>query len=295
MPSVSPKLSTKLETMYARYHNSKHLAQDPLLFPRRYENPEDQEVVALLAASMAFGRVSAFLPVLDRLFSKLGPYPATSLDQADDWEFSAWTDGFVYRFATSDNLKGMLLGIAKVRKEYGGLQPPFMQGYLPNRQVIEGLRALANSIRLAAEPYDPGFLLPLGRPTDPAKRLNMFLRWMVRDDSLDLGIWQGINKADLLIPMDVHVTRISRMLGLLPSKKGGPTLKDAIALTKALSTIDPNDPVRLDFALAHMGISGDCKGEFADAICPKCPLMDFCVHGRQGPGQGDDRADLPGK
>jgi uncharacterized protein (TIGR02757 family) len=108
----------------------------------------------------------------------------------------------------------------------------------------------------------------------------MFLRWMVRDDGVDLGLWKGIRPADLLFPMDVHVFRISGLLGLLPDqsatrKTPAPRMRDSVVLTKALAELDPEDPVRYDFAISHLGISGMCRGAGGQS-CRACPLHDVC-------------------
>ncbi len=275
--TVRPDLAACLAAVHERFHRPEHLAQDPLRFPRRFRDPADQEVVGLLAASLAFGRVQAFLPVLERLFARLGPRPATALADASEADLADWSRGFVYRFVRQDNLHGMLRGMAVVRRQDGGLRPAFQAGFDASGRAIEGLWTLARRIREAAHPLDPGFLLPRGRDTDPAKRMNLFLRWMVRDDGLDLGTWPGIPKTALLVPMDVHVCRIARLLGLLPMRRSGPRLDDAIRLTAALAAIDPDDPVRLDFALSHLGISGSCRGEANAAACPDCPLASLCA------------------
>jgi uncharacterized protein (TIGR02757 family) len=277
---VPAALAAALEAVYGRFHCIEHLEQDPLRFPRRYADPRDQEVVGLLAASFAFGRVQAFLPVLERLFARLGPHPSAMLADAPESDLTALAEGFVYRFVGPAHLRATLSGLARVLREDGGLRPAFQAGFDPSGQAIEGLRRLAARIRGAAGPGDPGFLLPLGRPQDPAKRLNLYLRWMVRDDGIDLGTWPGIPKNALLVPMDVHVFRIARLLGLIPTHRSGPRLADAVALTRALAAIDPDDPVRFDFALSHLGISGTCRGTPNGEVCPGCALTGLCVHGR---------------
>ncbi len=281
-PPDPARLAVALEAVFDRFHRLEHVTDDPLRFPRRYDAPGDQEVVGLLAAAFAFGRVNAFLPVLERLFSRLGPHPASALVAASDGDLAAIADGFVYRFVKPPHLSAMLLGLARVLREDGGLRPAFQSGFDAHGQSIEGLRYLADRIRAASGPIGPGFLLPLGRPQDPAKRLNLFLRWMVRDDGIDLGTWPDIPKNALLMPMDVHVCRIARLVGLLPVRRSGPRLADAIALTRALAKFDPDDPVRFDFAISHLGISGTCKGTTDRSSCPGCALAGFCIHQQPG-------------
>lgn len=273
------RLGACLEALYDRYHRLEHVADDPLRFPRRYDDPRDREVAGMLAAAFAFGRVQAFLPVLERLFDRLGPRPASALAAATDARIAALADGFVYRFVRPDHLGAMLRGLAGTLRADGGLHPAFRRGSDEGGTAMAGLRALADRIRAAGGPGDPGFLLPLGRPADPAKRLNLFLRWMVRDDGIDLGVWPDVPKRALLVPMDVHVGRAARLLGLLPDRRSGPRLADAVALTRALAAFDPDDPVRFDFALSHLGISGDCRGGTPADACTACALAGVCVRG----------------
>lgn len=278
---VPATLAAALQAVHDRFHRIEHLDRDPLRFPRRYADPLDQEIVGLLAASFAFGRVQAFLPVLERLFARLGAHPSATLADATGHDLAGLAEGFAYRFVDAGHLHAMLSGLGRTLREDGGLRPAFQAGLDGSGEAIMGLRRLAGRIRAAAGPADPGFLLPLGRPQDPAKRLNLFLRWMVRDDGIDLGTWPGIPRNALLVPMDVHVCRIARLLGLIPMRRSGPRLADAVALTRALATIDPDDPMRFDFALSHLGISGTCKGTPDPASCPGCALVGLCVHGRE--------------
>jgi uncharacterized protein (TIGR02757 family) len=141
---------------------------------------------------------------------------------------------------------------------------------------MDGLSALAAGLRTAAGDPGPGFLLPVEGAPGPAKRLNLFLRWVVRRDGIDLGLWPEVPPSALLVPMDVHVSRIARFLGLLPPRASGPTLRDARGLTLALRAFDPADPVRFDFALSHLGISGACRGGRDPDACPPCVLSGAC-------------------
>jgi uncharacterized protein (TIGR02757 family) len=110
------------------------------------------------------------------------------------------------------------------------------------------------------------------------KRLNLFLRWMVRpDDGVDLGPWTALTPADLVVPLDVHVLRISRFLGL--TRRSDASWRTACEVTDGLARLDPADPVRFDFALSHLGISGACRGARHPDACPLCPLDPVCTAG----------------
>jgi len=277
------RLAPFLEALYDRFHRLEHVAEDPLRFPRRYAAPADREVVALLASAFAFGRVHAFLPRLEDLFGRMGTRPAATLADATDRALDGLADGIAYRFVRTGHVRSLLGGLAVVLRQDGGLRPAFQAGFDRGGRAIEGLWSLAARVRDAGAPPGPGFLLPMGRPTDPAKRLNLFLRWMVRDDGIDLGVWPDIPKTALRVPMDVHVWRVARLVGLLPMRRSGPRLADAEALTRALAVLDPDDPVRFDFALSHLGISGACRAGGSTEACRTCALAGACLLGRTPP------------
>jgi uncharacterized protein (TIGR02757 family) len=223
---------------------------------------------------MAFGRVNAFLAVIETLLGRLGARPAATLASLDDTGRAEAARGLVHRFVGPPQLAGLLAGLGRLARDEGGLKPSFLAGFRAGGDVVAGLASLAGAVRRAAGP-DPGFLVASVGPANPAKRLNLFLRWMVRADGLDLGDWLEVPPAALLVPLDVHVFRIAQLLGLLPPRRSGPRLADARALTEALAGFDPDDPVRFDLALSHLGISGACKGRL-DRACVDCPLGPVC-------------------
>lgn len=265
-----------LEEVYARFHDLAEVEHDPLRFPRRYAAPADVEVVALIAATLAFGRVASFLPVVEALTGRLGPSPADRLASAGEQDCAGLAAGLRHRWADEGVLSALLCGIGRILRRDGGLSPAFLVGFRATGEVFDGLASLSAGLRSAA-PLSARVLSSAG-PADAAKRLNLFLRWMVRDDGLDLGIWRDIvPRHSLRVPLDTHVHRISMYLGLLPPRRSGPRRADAIEVTRALSLIDPDDPVRFDFALSHLGISGACRGRPDDSACPACPLSPACV------------------
>ena len=279
-PPSLPDPRPFLEAVYDRFHRLEHVEQDPLRFPRRHEDPADAEVVALVAASMAFGRVASFLRVLETLFDRIGPTPARTLARADDQTIAGMAAGLRHRFVGEAEIAALLRGIRGILQSDGSLKGPFLRGFTPTGDVMDGIDALAGDLRAHAGVPGPGFLVPVANASGPAKRMNLFLRWMVRHDAIDLGLWPQVTPAALLVPMDVHVFRAARFLGLLPPKRSGPTLADARALTAALRSMDPDDPVRFDFALSHLGISGTCRGRWDPRACPACALAGACSSGR---------------
>lgn len=268
-----------LEDLYQRFHRPEHVAQDPLSFPRRYDDPADQEVAAFLAASLAFGNVRAFMARCADLLSRVGPRPAATLAGLTPAQARDMTRTFRHRFVGPDETASLLVATGRVLSNEGGLKSPFLRGFRTHGHVVQGLVALAHA--LGTEPGDglpgPGFLVPVPVPSHASKRMLLFLRWMVRRDGLDLGLWREVPTAALVMPLDVHVFRVSGFLGLLPRHPSGPRLRHALALTEALRRFDPDDPVRYDFALSHLGISRACRGHADPLACPSCPLVGACV------------------
>jgi len=270
---MDPRIAGLLEATYHRYHTEAHLRHDPLGIVRRYRDRADLEVAGIIASSFAFGRVDTFLPKIEALLARLGPSPAHTLRTATAAHATHIAEGLRHRFVGPKELAAFLRVLTTMLCNDQGLRPAFDQGYQPTKRVEDGLRTL--SIRLRGS-GDCGFLVPAFEAGSAMKRLNLFLRWMVRNDGLDLGVWQDIPPARLLFPLDVHVFWIAQKLGLLGRTRGAPRLKDAVALRDALARIDPVDPVRFDFALSHLGISGDCQHGRNPAACATCVLREIC-------------------
>lgn len=289
---MRPELGAMLERLYREIDAGARLQADPVRYPHRYTDARDQEVAALVASSLAYGRVAAFSAVLDRLFAAAdargGPYAfVTSFDAGRD---KAPLLELTYRF--NRGVDFVLLALA-LRELYAG--QPSLERYLVGRTLPEALTRLVASIRQAAvlraseaglsardfSELPRGFrtLLPSPEDGSATKRWWMFLRWMVRPtrEGIDLGLWRSFAPSALVVPLDTHVLKISRLTGLTRRKDG--SLETAIDITRALTRFDPDDPVRFDFAIAHLGISGRCKGTYRADICPECPLQAGCTEG----------------
>ncbi|MBM4368036.1 MAG: TIGR02757 family protein [Deltaproteobacteria bacterium] len=245
------------------------LERDPLRFARRFSSPADQEVAAFLAAMLAFGRVELFGAVLERLFAAAEGQPAAFVARGD---FRALR-GLYYRWHPAEDIVDLCALAGRVTRT-GGFERLFS-----GRDTTERMTRAIDEIR-ASSPSRASFrrFLPSPRDGSAMKRWCLFLRWMVRTQAPDLGLWRSFSPAALVIPLDTHVFRISRLLGLV--SRATPGWSAAGELTAALAKLHPADPLRYDFALAHLGISGDCRARRDDAICPACPLREICVHGR---------------
>jgi len=267
------------------------LAADPVELPRRYRSPDDQEVAGLLAAALAYGRADLFKPILVRLLDELGPSPAAAVARFAAAPEVASLDWFRYRFNRPADLAALLSAIGHLRREHGSLGARFQALFEAAGGGPEALRpalaGLASELR-EAPPVAPllegrgtaglRHLLPDAAGPGAAKRWNLYLRWMVRGpDGIDLGAWGGVPRAALLVPLDTHVMRVSRCLGL--TRRADATWRTAEEITASLRLIDPADPVRFDFALCHLGMSGACPARASREACRACPLGEVCRRG----------------
>ncbi len=214
---------------------------DPLLVAKRFED----EKIALICALFAYGNAGQIVKFLEGLdFSLLLLDEEKILKSVKNY----------YRFQKPLDVANLFITI----KRAGSLEEIFLSGYRKQKSVLEGLKALIKRFR-EVNPYSSaGYDFLIGKePTlrlkgeSPYKRWNMFFRWMVRKDSLDMGLWQGVDRADLIVPLDTHTFNVSRKLGLLDRKRYD--LYAAVLLTQKLKEFDLKDPVKYDFAIYRLG------------------------------------------
>lgn len=263
---------------------------DPVEFPRRYQNPRDVEVAGLISAGLAYGRADLFKPKIEQILTQLGPKPAERLAQWKVGDAAKALRGFVYRFNLPADLAVLLLGIGGVLRERGSLEQLFLDGLEASggwhgalAHFTAGVRSQAprGEIRKRLGPERGlGHLLPHPLGAGAAKRLNLYLRWMVRGpDAIDMGAWKKVKPEQLLIPLDTHVARISKLLGL--TARNDLSWRTAVEVTAGLRLLDANDPTRYDFALCHYGMSGVCPVVPVVANCRRCELRSACKVGRR--------------
>jgi len=268
-----------------------YLHTDPIIEVRNFTRPEDREVAAFLAAGLAFGRVDTILTHLRDLWPRLDHAPARTVD--------AWTAadarrlrGFTHRWVRGRDLARVLDALGRARRRHGSLRALFLDGYDPraadlSESLARFVAALRGDLRTerSRRPVGEGDLPPGVRTffADPknggaCKRLNLFLRWMVRpDDGIDLGLWAPVRPDQLVIPLDTHVSRLSRYLGL--SRRRTADWKMAAEVTEGLRALDPQDPVRYDFALSRLGILDACPRRVDPVKCAACSLVPVCTLG----------------
>jgi len=259
------------------------LANDPLSFPRLYAGAADREAAAFLSAGLAYGRVAAIRASLADLFRRLPEGPGAFIRGFDTRRDARRLDGFVHRFNTGADIALLCRVMRAMIEGAGSLEAFFLAGDDPATPdvgpalAVFSARALALAERFDGRPPAPGFryLFPSPAGGSACKRLCMLLRWLCRpDDGVDLGLWHGVAPARLIVPLDTHIARISRLLGL--ADRATPDWKMALQVTAGLRRLDPEDPVRFDFPLAHLGISEGCTGRPGE-VCVPCPVAGLCA------------------
>jgi uncharacterized protein (TIGR02757 family) len=263
-----------------------HLGNDPLSFCHRYSKPGDQEVAAVIASAFAYGGIKIILRTLESIFAELGPSPRAYVETFDPGNALKAFSGFKHRFNDGRDLVALLWAVRLMIDAAGSVNAFFLRSHDASAQdITAGLNGYAAAVlaldyrpvfRSNTAPsgsYFP-FLFPAPAAGSACKRLCMFLRWVVRPaDGIDLGIWRGISPSQLVIPVDTHISRICSYLGF--TRRTSADWRMAQEITAALRHLDPSDPVKYDFSLAHLGISEGCTG--ADPLrCLSCALKDIC-------------------
>lgn len=238
-----------LARLYERYHRPEYIHPDPLELVLRAE-PHDREVTALIASSLALGRVDLILEAAGSVLGALGS-PAAALASLSPREVRSLFVRFRYRFFSGEQLANLLIAVGRALRRFGSLEACFRDGLSPGDvNTLSALTRFVHRMRQFAE-GDIGILLSDPAKGSASKRLNLFLRWMVRRDAIDPGGWD-LPPRLLLVPADVHMIRVSRMLGFTERKQ--PDLRAAIEITSSLSLLCAEDPVKYDFSMTRLGI-----------------------------------------
>ncbi|MEK6813969.1 MAG: TIGR02757 family protein [Nitrospirota bacterium] len=268
----------------ARRDWRKRVKDDPVRFPRRYESGADKEVAAFIASSFAYGRADVASRTIEIVLDRLGPRPARTIRSAKPGEIEKHLQGIKYRFSRSEDIVLFLRAIGEALRQHGSLENLFLAGFdgegtdlrVPLARFTTLLRSFAVSVSRKSK-LSHGFqhLIPDAGNGSALKRLLLFLRWVVRpEDGIDLGLWSGVPPSSLVIPLDTHVFRIGGYLGLTRRRSQG--WAAAREITDCLKRIDPADPLRFDFPLCHLGMSGACPLRPDPEKCAACPLSDAC-------------------
>ena len=253
MHSYSDETGILLDSIYKKYHKPEFIHPDPLEFLNNYLKSEDIEIVALIASSFAIGRVQSILQVIEVILKVLKS-PKKDLMDLNRKDLDLAFSGFKYRFYTDSGLVDFLMGIKNVVSEFGSIHNCFLSGVKETDRDSLGSLSFFVS-QLTSDIFRGQQVLPDPDKGSACKRLNLFLRWMVRKDNIDPGIWADVPKDILIIPLDTHMMQISHILGF--TKRKAADMKTAIEITEALKLYDPIDPVRFDFSLTRLGIHPD--------------------------------------
>ena len=282
MPLMS--LKQTLNAIYDSY-SVDYLNTDPLDTFRRYDDPRDQEIAGFIAAVFSLGRADLIKKAVRDLFERMGDSPFRFVSTFHPSRDEKVFDGFVYRFYKDRDVGLLIWWLKQILDGFGSLKAFFLKGYNEKDEHIgPSLSRFVQAIQnLETNPFYPS--LPekgsgashwLTDPKDGSgcKRLNLFLRWMVRHDNLDLGLWKEVSPSQLVIPLYTYIARIGRRIGL--TKRASADWKMAVEITESLKRFDPHDPVKYDFALCRVGMLYGCSVTPEEEACKSCPLRRFC-------------------
>ena len=256
-------LRERLDGLYAHYDH-RYVDPDPLRFARAQRDPADQEVIGFVAAALAYGNVRQIGRSIQAVVDALGPRPARVLDRFDARRMARRLEGFKHRFNDGRDVACLLRFIARMRRTHGSIEAFFAQGHEAGAEHVGPALTSFAARALALDhgglygdrdlPDRAGVRFFFSSPADGSacKRLNLFLRWMVRREGVDLGVWRAVEPRALVIPLDAHVHRIARRVGLTRYRSPGWPM--ALDITKRLRRLDPLDPIKYDFALFQLGL-----------------------------------------
>jgi uncharacterized protein (TIGR02757 family) len=255
-------LRRRLDRLY-RHYDTRFVDPDPLEFVRRAA-PEDREVVGLLAASLAYGSVPQIKRAVARVLAALGDSPAAAVRRVRPAEIARRLDGFKHRFNDARDVACLLYFARQMVERHGSVEAFFAAGHRADAEDVGPALASFTARALALDhaglygggalPEAAGvrFFFPSPLDGSPCKRLNLYLRWMVRREGVDLGLWRTVDPRQLVIPLDAHVLAIARRTRLTRYRSPGWSM--AVDITRRLRRLDPRDPVKYDFALHRMGL-----------------------------------------
>jgi len=243
----------RLEELYQRYNRREFVHPDPLEFLYGWDDPLEREVVGLVASCLAYGRVAQILRSVAGALERMGPSPRRFVLESPREALDAAFAGFRHRFTTGEELSALLFGAGRLLARHGSLGACLASWF--DGDFLAAQTGFVGELLDAAGLTRPCYLLPSPEDGSACKRLNLYLRWMVRCDEVDPGGWGGVPASALIVPMDTHMHRISLALGL--SSRRSADLSCALETTAAFREVAPNDPVMYDFALTRLGIRAE--------------------------------------
>lgn len=253
-------LKQRLDYHYRAFDKEK-ISPDPLQFLHLYSDEKDIEVMGFIASVFAYGSVKQIINTLNKFIELSDSKPYRFITSFSSHKNDKRLRDLYHRFYSYNDVINLFLVMEKVYAEHGSLKSLFLKFYSDEDDNIKNALSgfshhFINEIRLVTKHEDLSqgtkFMFPLPERGSACKRKNLFLRWMVRKDELDFGLWSEIPKDKLIIPVDTHVARISKELKLTSRRIVG--WKMAEEITENLKRFDPDDPVKYDFAICHIGM-----------------------------------------
>lgn len=257
MKSIS---KSQLDELVAKFETPDFIGADPVQFPHRYTKKQDIEVSGFIASAFAYGQRKKIIENLENIHKILNTSPYEFVINFDLDRDASFFSGFCYRFTGEQDILFLIDSLGKVLRQFETLEDAFLQGFSTHdKNVKNGLINFVNLLRANLPCGEPcaktlSHLVPSPENGSACKRLNLFLKWMVRKPPVDLGIWNRVPADKLIIPLDVHVARVSMLWGLT-DRKSDDWLK-AEEITEKLKQLDPVDPVKYDFAIFGAGEAG---------------------------------------
>lgn len=273
-PVRSALLEERLNALVATFDIST-ISPDPLQLVLGYDDPRDQEVAGLIAAAFAYGRAGIIVTNIGAVLAKMTPSPFRYLVDFDARKAERRFAGFTHRFHKTADLVELFARMSAAIRNHGSLGELFRTCMDPSdADYGPALARFVAALRDDSESPALNYLLTSPADGSACKRMNLYLRWMIRRTPPDLGIWTFADPSRLTIPLDTHVHRIATFLGL--SIRKSPDWKAARAITERLAVFDRTDPVRYDFALCRLGILDLCSRRQRKENCDVCLLNDVC-------------------
>jgi len=251
-----------LDILYDKYNVTEYIETDPIFYPHTLKG--NREFIAITASCFAYGNVKAIKKFLLSFFETCGTDPENLKNNPEN---------LYYRFQNKDDVLSFINIMKELYNKYGSIENVFKNISDDLDEAVIGFHKLVMEL---ADKHGAGkgfrFLFP-NPVTSGAKRLRMFLRWMIREDDIDFGIWKGYSPSVLDMPIDTHILRFSKNAGIVSTESA--TRKNMETVTSMFKELNPDDPAKYDFALTRLGIVEKCI-YIENNICETCILRDKC-------------------
>lgn len=279
------KLKPILEKLY-QIHQKEALQNDPLIIVRQFKNTKDQEIAGFIASMMALGRADLIQKAVREILNRMDQSPFDFVQNFNPEKDRGIFKDFSYRFYKENDIGLLVSWLAQMVRSRGSIRETFLVNY--EKKDIDIGPSLSRFVKLVGQLDTKPYYSSLPRKgsgashflVDPetgsgCKRLNLFLRWMVRKDNIDLGLWSEVKTSQLIIPLDTHIVRLGKRIGL--TTRSSPDWAMAREITENLKRLEPDDPVKYDFALCTLGKQQSCPDSPHSVECVPCPLHPVCL------------------